>query len=88
MKILKFYADWCALCRVLKTLLNGFDRIPIEDVNVDVNQELTSKYEIRQLPTVVLLDKEGNEVWRKTGLTNPLELENAYHKYRHGDTKN
>ena len=68
-KVLKFYADWCAPCKVLKTTLNGFNECEIQDVNIEKESELTAKYNVKQLPTLVAVDAEGNELWRKTGVT-------------------
>ena len=47
MKLLKFYADWCNPCRVLTTMLDGFDVCPMEKVNIDLDTDRAVKYSIR-----------------------------------------
>lgn len=76
MKIVKAKADWCAPCRVLSTMLDGFNKCPIEELNVDLEPEKATEYGIRALPTLILFDDDGVELWRKTGVINKLELEN------------
>ncbi len=69
MKLLKFEASgWCPACKQLsKTLLETRLEIPLESIEVDEDPGLTGKYNVRGVPTLVLLDADGNEVARKTG---------------------
>lgn len=74
-QVLKFYADWCGPCHMLsKTLKNIEDNVvPIQEVDIDDNLELAAKYNIRSVPTMVML-QDGNEVKRVSGA---LSLEKA-----------
>jgi thioredoxin 1 len=42
--------------------------IPMEEVDIDQNQELAVQYGIRGVPTLVIVDEEGKEVSRKSGM--------------------
>ena len=69
MKILKFYADWCGPCKMLsKTIETIKEEIPfeIEEIDADNNTIMATKYNIRALPTMVIVDGE-TEVKRHTG---------------------
>lgn len=68
MKLLKFKATWCSPCRTLSTILDGFDACPMENIDIDMNVEMTHKYQIRSVPTLVLVDAEGKELWKKSGI--------------------
>jgi thioredoxin 1 len=69
MKILKFYADWCGPCKMLsKTIESIKEEIPfeVEEIDADHNAEMAKKYNIRGLPTMVIVDGEI-EVKRHVG---------------------
>jgi len=72
MKILKFYADWCQPC---KTMIPIFLRIKEElkveviDVNVEDNNDMCVDYNIKGVPTLIILDDDEKEVNRYVGST-------------------
>lgn len=74
MKVLKFGAIWCPPCKVMKTTLHGFDECELQEIDVDKETDITSEYGVRSLPTLVLLNDDGEEIWRKTGVTSKMEL--------------
>jgi thiol:disulfide interchange protein DsbD len=43
-------------------------------INVDENPELSQKYQAYSLPTVVILDDNGNEINRIIGYQSPEQL--------------
>ena len=72
MKLLKFYAEWCAPCKNMTRLMESMgDKItvPVENIDVDedYNQEIVNNYRVRTLPTFVLLNDEGHEIKRNVG---------------------
>jgi thioredoxin 1 len=70
-KALKFYATWCEPCKALSKIIEGArDKItmPIEDIDIEQNMELTQKYGIRGVPALVIVDDEGKEVKRQSGM--------------------
>jgi thioredoxin 1 len=70
-KALKFYATWCEPCKALSKIIEGArDKItmPIEDIDIEQNMELAQKYGIRGVPALVIVDDEGKEVKRQSGM--------------------
>jgi thioredoxin 1 len=68
MKYLYFSASWCGPCRTLGPIMNEVSQqIPVQKVDVDSEFELASQYNVRNVPTVVLLDS-GQEVKRFVGV--------------------
>lgn len=63
--IIDFYATWCNPCRMLAPLLEKLaaeyeGRVKVLKVDVDKNQALAAAANIRSIPTLFFIDKEGN----------------------------
>lgn len=67
MKFYKFYADWCGPCRILTTMLNKA-QIEYEPINVDNNEELVEKYNIKTIPVFMAVKDDGIEIDRFVGV--------------------
>lgn len=76
MKILKFSASWCGPCKQLAFMLASLGDlgVPVQEVDVDENAELTAQYEIRGVPTMVLLDDEDKELGRLVGAPTAIRV--------------
>jgi len=71
MKALKFYATWCEPCKALSKIIEGAKdkiTIPIEDINIEQNMELAQKYGIRGVPALVIVNEDGTEIKRQSGM--------------------
>lgn len=69
--LLDFFANWCGHCQKLLPLLDEVavdmdGKVSVMKVNVDQNRELSQKFEIKGLPTMILF-KGGSEVDRLIG---------------------
>lgn len=69
MKYLKFEASWCGACKMIQPQLNkvSAEGITVEKINAEDNNDMVVEYNIRNLPTVVLVDDSGKEFYRNTG---------------------
>ena len=74
-RILRFTASWCQPCKGLAMNLASVEtNLPIEVIDIDVNNETAMEYGIRGVPTLVMLD--GNiEVKRVSGMKTTAELQ-------------
>ena len=67
-KILYFSAAWCGPCKMLGPIMESLsDQINYEKIDVDSNQDLSIKYGVRNIPTLVLVENE-EAVRKLTGL--------------------
>lgn len=60
MKVMKFYSPCCGQCRVVaREFKDNPINVPIENINVVEEPEIADKYNVKGLPTILLLnDKE------------------------------
>ena len=68
-KLIKLYADWCGPCKVLEKMLVE-SNVEHESVNIDSpdGENLSLKYNVRAIPTMLVLDDDGNLLRKMTGL--------------------
>jgi len=72
LKVIKFSASWCVPCKYLKPvfeeikIMEDFNNVNFVDYDIDEEYELTKKYNVRSVPTVIF-EKDGNEFERISG---------------------
>jgi thioredoxin 1 len=76
MKLLKFYATWCGPCKGLTSVIEGMKDLPVPIQNVDIDAEMDTarKYNVRSVPTMVLVNDDGSEVKRVVGMMNEKQI--------------
>lgn len=77
MKLLKFYADWCSPCTMLTKTLESIDHDLVknmQNINVDEDLDSLSKYGVRGVPALILVDDTGKEVRRLSGYNNAAKV--------------
>ncbi|SHG29779.1 thioredoxin [Flavobacterium micromati] len=70
--LIDFFATWCGPCRTLAPILKQVkdsmgERISIIKIDVDKNQQIASKYQVRGVPTMILF-QNGKQLWRQSGV--------------------
>ena len=82
--VVDFWAEWCGPCKMIGPIIEELHtdyegKATIGKVNVDHNPEISSKYGIRSIPTILIL-KDGEVVDKQVGVTTKKALEDKINK--------
>jgi len=68
--VVDFFAEWCMPCvmmaPVIESLAEKMKAIKFAKINVDENQELSNKFKVSSIPTLIIF-KKGREIARING---------------------
>jgi thioredoxin 1 len=76
--LVDFFATWCGPCKMMQPILEDTSRqlggkVKILKVDVDKNQLVASKFQVRGVPTLILF-KKGKILWRESGVVPAHQL--------------
>src|SRR5205809_5905076 len=76
--LVDFWAEWCGPCKLIAPLIEEIarekgDAIKVGKVNIDENQNLSFKFNIRAIPTLLIF-KNGQARDQVTGMTSKKDL--------------
>ncbi len=79
-RVLYFTAPWCSPCKALGPIMEGLgSQMPYQKINIDEDNELSLRYSVRSVPTLIKVDSNGNQLGdRLVGLANQQEIKNWY----------
>lgn len=79
--LVDFYATWCGPCKMIAPVLEQLTDIDVIKVDVDEERELTMKFGISAVPTLILI-KNKKEVARTQGYHDLDELNSWINQYK------
>ena len=76
--LVDYWAEWCGPCKIVSPVVEQLaashgDRLDVAKLNIDENQEVTGKYGIRGIPTLMLF-KDGEVVATRVGAMSASQL--------------
>jgi thioredoxin 1 len=83
--LVDFWAAWCGPCRMVGPIIDEvsveyIDKAVVGKVDVDNQHELSLKYGIRSIPTMMIF-KDGEPVDRMVGVVPKTTIEDTLNKY-------
>jgi len=76
--VIDFWATWCGPCRMIGPIIEELSteyegKVLVGKVDVDSNQEVSMKYGVRSIPTILFI-KNGEVVDKHVGATSKDKL--------------
>ena len=83
--LVDFTASWCGPCKAMAPILDQVknevgDNASIIKIDVDRNQQIAQSLQIQGVPTLILY-KNGNQLWRQSGVVQKEMLVNLLNQY-------
>jgi len=81
-KILYFSAPWCGPCKQFGPIMDRISQtgILVEKVNVDNAPAVAAAYNVRSVPTVIVVNNTGNEIGRSVGMLSESQVRQLYNQ--------
>ena len=89
-KVNKFSAEWCGPCKVMGKTFDKVKELPefndVEfseyDVDDDSSADLVQKFQIRNIPTIIICDENNEQLGKIVGVVNESLLVQAINDNR------
>ena len=83
--LVDFFATWCGPCKALAPILERGksdlgDTLTIIKIDVDQNNNLSTTYQVRGVPTLMLF-KNSELKWRQSGVIEAADLKKIIQQY-------
>lgn len=84
--LVDFFAEWCGPCKMQAPILKEVaaelgDTVRIIKIDVDKNPQVAAEYQVRGVPTLMVI-RNGKVLWRQSGVQTKPQLLSILSHYR------
>ena len=84
--LIDFFATWCGPCKMMSPILDQLkkrsgNKVRILKVDVDKNPKIAASYQVRGVPTLLLMKSE-TILWRQSGVLELHALEQVLQQHQ------
>lgn len=79
-KLIYISATWCGPCRTFSPIMSKVAEsgVPVQKMDADDDKEAVIKYGVRNIPTVLKVDAEGNMISKFVGVKTAQQVIDFY----------
>jgi hypothetical protein len=85
MQVLYFTAPWCAPCKMFKPvveMVSGELGVNINYINIDYDASFAERYSVTSVPTLIILDGQGQVAYRNSGVMSKDQLSRVLNQFK------
>jgi thioredoxin-like negative regulator of GroEL len=80
-KLIYVSAPWCGPCKQFGPVMNRVsETIPVQKVDADTDTEIVAKYGIRNIPTVLKVNTNGDLLGKFVGVKTEQQVKDFYNE--------
>lgn len=81
-KFIYYSAQWCGPCKTFGPIMERVSQsgIPVEKIDVDQSPANAARYNVRSVPTTILVNEAGQEISRFVGVKTESQVKELYNQ--------
>lgn len=81
-KFIYHSAQWCGPCKTFGPIMERVSQsgIPVEKIDVDQSPATAARYNVRSVPTTILVNEGGQEISRFVGVKTESQVRELYNQ--------